>query len=76
MPTPYGQSLLMYILKNKFSKGFRELLELLLYENMSLGLNKSVVAIGLTGPDSSVDRVSAPGKGRSRVRSRAATYQS
>ena len=29
-----------------------------------------------TGPDSSVGRVSAPGNGRSRVRSRAATYQS
>ena len=30
----------------------------------------------ITGPDSSVGRVSAPGNGRSRVRSRAATYQS
>ena len=30
----------------------------------------------LTGPGSSVGRVSAPGNGRSRVRSRAATYQS
>ena len=29
-----------------------------------------------TGPDSSVGRVSAPGNGGSRVRSRAATYQS
>ena len=29
-----------------------------------------------TGPDSSFGRVSAPGNGRSRVRSRAATYQS
>ena len=29
-----------------------------------------------TGPDSSVGRVSAPGNGRSRVRSRAATHQS
>ena len=29
-----------------------------------------------TGPDSSVGRVSAPGNGRSRVRSRAVTYQS
>ena len=29
-----------------------------------------------TGPDSSIGRVSAPGNGRSRVRSRAATYQS
>ena len=29
-----------------------------------------------TGPDSSVGRVSAPENGRSRVRSRAATYQS
>ena len=30
----------------------------------------------MTGPDSSVGRVSAPGNGRSRVWSRAATYQS
>ena len=30
----------------------------------------------LTGSDSSVGRVSAPGNGRSRVRSRAAIYQS
>ena len=30
----------------------------------------------LTGPDSSVGRVSVPGNGRSRVRSRAAAYQS
>ena len=29
-----------------------------------------------TGPDSSVGRVSAPGNGKSRVQSRAATYQS
>ena len=29
-----------------------------------------------TGPDSAVGRVSAPGNGRSRVRSRAATFQS
>ena len=29
-----------------------------------------------TGPDSTAGRVSAPGNGRSRVRSRAATYQS
>ena len=34
------------------------------------------VSMLLTGPDSSVGRVSAPGNGRSRVRSRAATYQS
>ena len=34
------------------------------------------VFTGCTGPDSSVGRVSAPGNGRSRVRSRAATYQS
>ena len=31
---------------------------------------------GVTGPGSSVGRVSASGNGRSRVRSRAATYQS
>ena len=36
----------------------------------------SVFLFVCTGPDSSVGRVSAPGNGRSRVRSRAATYQS
>ena len=33
-------------------------------------------SLDVTGPDSSVGRVSAPENGRSRVRSRAATYQS
>ena len=36
----------------------------------------SVHAFWRTGPDSSVGRVSAPANGRSRVRSRAVTYQS
>ena len=40
-------------------------------------LKVTVSHIGLmTGPDNSADRLSAPGNGRSWVRSRTATYQS
>ena len=35
-----------------------------------------VIQFSIDRPDSSVGRVSAPGNGRSRVRSRAASYQS
>ena len=43
------KTLLMFIIsrEDKFKMGFREVLELLLYENVSLCMNNSVVAIGL-----------------------------
>ena len=46
---PQGQTLLMYIVNNEgaFEMGFRELLELLLYENVSLAMNNSIIASGL-----------------------------
>ena len=48
--TPSGQSLIMYILNEErgFKKNFKKLLEVLLYENVSLGLNKTAVATCLT----------------------------
>ena len=44
--TPGGKTLLMYVLSKgtEFQQGFRELLEVLLYENVKPTLNESVVA--------------------------------
>ena len=48
---PRGKTLLQYIVCNErsymYHTGFRSLLELLIYENTSFTLNKSVVAMGL-----------------------------